>query len=112
MGGNFDPNRVAKTESLFREVNERIAETADRFEADDATFVCECADAQCTDRVETTLEQYEWVRSDGTRFLVVNGHEDDRYETVVHRRQDFAVVEKDHPDVVPIVRELDPREAA
>jgi hypothetical protein len=28
---------------------------------------------------------------------------------VVKRDDDYAVVEKDHPDVVPIVRELDPR---
>jgi hypothetical protein len=37
--------RLAKTESLFRDVNERIAESAQRFDAEDAAFVCECADA-------------------------------------------------------------------
>ena len=36
--------RIATTESLFRSVNERIAESAERFEADEAEFVCECDD--------------------------------------------------------------------
>ena len=43
--------RVAHTEALFRDVNERIAESAGRFNADDAEFVCECADPECAERV-------------------------------------------------------------
>ena len=36
--------RMARTESLFRNVNERIAECAQRVASDDAAFVCECSD--------------------------------------------------------------------
>ena len=41
-----------RTEAVFREVNEAIAKTAERFERDDeADFVCECADPDCAERV-------------------------------------------------------------
>jgi hypothetical protein len=103
--------KIARNESLFREVNERIAESAERFDADETRFVCECADPACTERVDATLEEYEQVRKDGATFLVVNGHEDARAEAVVHAEGDRAVVEKQHPLVEPLVRELDPRAA-
>jgi hypothetical protein len=104
-----EAEKIAKTESLFREVNERIAENAEPFESAATEFVCECADPSCTDRVDATLEQYESVRSDGATFLLANGHEDERVEGVVEAHGDMAVVEKRHPFVEPLVRRLDPR---
>ena len=101
--------KIARTESLFREVNERIAETAERFDAEETKFVCECADPECTHRVPATLEEYERVRSDGATFLLVNGHEDERVEAVVREDGDRAVVAKRHPFVAPVARKLDPR---
>jgi len=65
-----DDVRRATTESLFRDVNERIAESAEGFNAESTEFVCECSDAGCADRVETTLDEYEEVRSDGATFLL------------------------------------------
>ena len=103
--------KIARTESLFREVNERIAETAERFDADETKFVCECADPSCAHRVEATLEEYERIREDGATFLLVNGHEDERIEAIVHADGDRAVVEKQHPLVAPVARKLDPRTA-
>ena len=102
--------RIARTESLFRDVNERIAESAERFDATSTEFVCECADQTCTDRVEATLEEYEDVRSKPTRFLLRPGHEDTRVEQVVATRgKRHAVVEKFNGAVVQIVRRLNPR---
>jgi hypothetical protein len=102
--------RIAHTEALFRDVNERIAESAERFDARDAEFVCECADPGCAERVPATLGQYEEVRSDGTHFLLAPGHELPEVERVVkrpHRR--FVVVEKFNTVVARTVRRLDPR---
>jgi hypothetical protein len=102
--------RVAQTEALFRDVNERIAESAGRFEARDAEFVCECADPACAERVPATLDQYEEVRSDGTHFLLSPGHELPEVERVVkrpHRRS--VVVEKFNTIVARTVRRLNPR---
>ena len=106
-----ETTRIATTEALFRDVNERIAEAADRFDADEAEFVCECADAECTDRVEAPLAEYERVRSDGARFLLVPGHEDTRVERVVGVRPRYAIVEKFERNVAEAVRRLDPRAA-
>ena len=102
--------RVAHTEALFRHVNERIAESAERFDASSAEFVCECADPNCADRVPATLEQYEDVRSDGTLFLLTPGHENDEIERVVERPHPrLAIVEKFNGVAARIVRRLDPR---
>jgi len=106
-----EADRIARTQSLFREVNERIAETAERFDSDDAEFVCECADATCTDRVDATIEQYESVRSDGATFLLTPGHEDERVEQIVAADEGVTIVEKRDPFVAPLVRALDPRTA-
>ncbi len=102
--------RIAHTEALFRDVNERIAESAQRFNADETQFVCECADPECAERVAATLDEYEGVRADGTHFLLVPGHEDTRIERVVdrpHRR--FAIVEKFNAVIARTVRRLNPR---
>ena len=101
--------KIARTEALFREVNERIAEAAERFDATETSFVCECADPVCTERVETTLMQYERVRDDGDTFLLVPGHEDERIEAVVKSSNAHAVVEKRHPLLRRLVLALDPR---
>ena len=106
----MDPERVAKNEALFRDVNERIAESAQRFDSTEAEFVCECADAACADRIETPLDVYEDVRSDGAHFLVKPGHEDERFERVVEQRPKFRIVEKIN-GVGRIARSLDPRTA-
>jgi hypothetical protein len=69
--------RVGKNEALFREVNERIRELNDAFDAPTGgpvDFVCECSLEGCRDYVPLTLSEYEDVRSSATRFLVAPGH--------------------------------------
>lgn len=107
----MDQARMARTESAFREVNEAIAETAARFEADEADFICECADPQCAHRVTAELEQYEEVRSEATQFLLAPGHHEPKVERVVERTGEFDVVEKVAPLMRRIVRRLNPRAA-
>ena len=104
-----EAEKLARTEALFREVNERIAETAERFEAEETKFVCECSDQSCTHRVEATLVEYERVRKNGATFLLAPGHEDERIEAVVKIDGERAVVEKQHPKIRPLVVALDPR---
>jgi hypothetical protein len=104
-----DHVRRARTEALFRDVNERIAESAHRFEAESTQFVCECADANCTHRLEVTLDEYEDVRSDGATFMLAPGHEHDDIERVIDRRGRFWVVEKMQRTVRATVQRLDPR---
>jgi hypothetical protein len=106
--------RVAGNEALFREVNERMAETAERFAAteDDATplgFVCECGRAGCAEKMSMTLAEYERVRSVPTHFAVVPGHELPGVERVVERHGTHLVVEKRDGDADRVARETDPR---
>ena len=51
---------------------------------------------------------YERVRSDSSRFVIVPGHEVPDVETVIERNEGWAIVEK-APEVTGIVEELDPR---
>ena len=102
--------RIAHTEALFRDVNERIAESAGGFDARDAEFVCECADPACAERVPATLDQYEDVRSESTHLLLAPGHQLSEVERVVKRpHKRLVVVEKFNAIVAQTVRRLDPR---
>jgi hypothetical protein len=104
-----EDERIAETEALFRDVNEQIAETAERFEVATADFYCECADVECHERVEVPLEDYEEVRSESTHFIISPGHENERVERILARRGPYAVVDKVHHAVAAIVTRLDPR---
>jgi hypothetical protein len=101
--------KIAKTESLFRDVNERIAETSERFDADEAEFMCECADPGCAERLEVRLDDYEDVRADATTFLLNPDHVEPDVEEVVHERDGYAVVKKVDAVVSRIVQQLNPR---
>lgn len=103
--------RKARTESAFREVNERIAENARRFDAGSTHFICECADPQCTERVEATIEEYEEVRADGAHFLLAPGHGDGTVEKLVEHRDGFMIVEKVQAAARALARRLNPRTA-
>jgi hypothetical protein len=104
-----DEVRRATTESLFRDVNERIAESAKVFEPEATQFVCECADAGCSHRLDATLDEYEAIRADGATFLLAPGHADRDIERVVADRGRFQIVEKVQRTVRDTVRRLDPR---
>jgi hypothetical protein len=104
--------RIAKTESLFRSVNERIVEASERFDNGDnngAELLCECADPNCAERLHVPLEEYEEVREDATTFVLDPDHVEPDVERVVRRQPGFAVVKKFDAAVARIVRKLDPR---
>jgi hypothetical protein len=101
--------RIAKTESLFRDVNERIAEASERFDSGDAEFMCECGDPSCAERLEVPLEEYEQVRDDATTFVLNPDHVKPDVEKIVREGHGYAVVKKIHAGMTRIVRALDPR---
>jgi len=103
--------RLAKNESFFRQVNERIKDVADGLEgAQTYEFLCECSDPGCTERIELTREQYEWVRANPTRFVLARGHTAPQIEHVVEREDEHVVVEK-RGIAAQIAAKLDPRAA-
>jgi hypothetical protein len=100
---------IARNEAFFRAVNEGIAEASERFESEQAEFLCECGDADCTHRLEVPLDEYEQVRQSPTRFIVKRGHVLPEVEEVVRRRRRYAVVDKVDRVAAQIVRRLNPR---
>ena len=102
----------ARTQSLFRDVNERVKEINSAFAeyVPLGDWVCECANNACTQRVALTSGDYEVVRADPKRFLVAPG--DARVfgeiEAVVERNERFWVVEKEGP-AGELAARVDPR---
>jgi hypothetical protein len=99
--------QIALNESTFRDVNEAI-EAGRREREGLVPFVCECGRLGCTAVVELTLREYEDVRSDSRRFLVVPGHEAEFEE---HRRVDsrYTVIAKPEGPLADIADRTDPR---
>ena len=102
--------RVARNEALFREVNERIKQVNENLGTqEEADFICECGNADCTEPVSLTLGEYEGVRRDGTHFAVIPDHVVRDIERVVARYDHFAVVEKTEPQAAAVAAAENPR---
>ena len=108
--------RLAKNESLFSEVNERISEISQELapgapnpELVDG-LVCECSDPECLERVgPLTIAEYEGVREDPRRFIIAAGHQAADVERIVDRQPSYWVVEKYEGPPSDVARERDPR---
>jgi hypothetical protein len=104
--------RLARNEVMFRSINERIRELARTFAQvggeEDVSFICECADETCVERVPLKLSQYDEVRLIPARFFVVPGHEaTPLVERVLFRSKKFVIVRK-VGIAADVVRELHP----
>ncbi len=99
--------RLAENEILFRQVNERIVELTDRW-GGNLDLVCECANDQCTSRIELKLDEYERIRQNPRLFALLPGHEIPGIEDVVERTERYVVVEK-HAETRDLVESADPR---
>jgi predicted NAD/FAD-binding protein len=103
-------DRILANEILFREVNERVDDLAERT----ATlavldYVCECGQPTCTGKITLTHEQYQAVRSDGQRFVTLPDHQTTELERVVERHDDYQIVEKVDSEAAQRAEEADPR---
>ena len=89
-----DAVRAAKNEVVLRDLNERL--TIHPGSRRLWEWVCECADMTCMKPVELSIEEYETVRAEPTRFAVAPGadHVNLEIERVVQREKRYWVVEK------------------
>jgi hypothetical protein len=102
----------AKTQSLYREVNERIKEVS----AQRASFdfpqdvICECAQAECSELITMTPVEYESLRSHGTWFVIapLDEHFFPEVERVMGKNGHYWVVEK-LAEAGAVAEKLDPR---
>jgi hypothetical protein len=102
--------RVARNETLFREVNERIRKVNLSLATVEATdFLCECGDESCTEPISLTLAEYEAVRADGTQFAVATEHVAPEVERVIASNERYALVAKTDPEAARVAEAEDPR---
>jgi hypothetical protein len=104
-------DRIAKNEVVFRDVNERVKQIGDASgdpTNELATFLCECGDAQCLERIGMLPSEYEEVRASPVYFAVVPGHEQPEVERIVRKERRFYILEK-LPGEQAVARENDPR---
>ena len=100
---------IGRRQSLFREVNERIEDLAEKFELrDEVPILCECGSTDCNERIVLTENEYETLRRIPTHFAVLPGHDIPTVERVVEQNERFVVVEKFGESAKAAIR-LDPR---
>jgi hypothetical protein len=87
--------RLAENQSLYRSVNERIQELGHTV-GTTYEWVCECANAECSERVQLSGDEYAAVRAKPTTFLVAPAaeHVFAEVERVTESHAAYWVVEK------------------
>jgi hypothetical protein len=103
--------RIARNETLFRDLNERVQEVATTIALDvphALEIFCECGSASCVAKITLPTAEYEAVRAHPERFFIAPGHDIPEVEEVVERRTGYWVVQK-HDEEAQIARERDPR---
>ena len=87
---------AAKTQALFRTVNERVGELNEAFApvVPIGEWVCECLDLACVRTILMPLDEYERIRAHPNRFFVLRGHEAPAVERIVESLDRYVVVEK------------------
>ena len=87
--------RSARNEEVFRGVNERIEEGAERHAVSSPLpFHCECGRASCVETIEIPPGRYATIVRERYHFVVIPGHEEPRIERVLKTEPAFLVVEK------------------
>jgi hypothetical protein len=99
--------RITQTEINGRRVNEAIEQGEEGVRT--AVFVCECGHLGCNSTVELGIAEYEEVRTDFNRFLVLPGHEMPEVDQVIERHPQHLVVAKRDAGAQAAARKADER---
>jgi|1185.fasta_scaffold383280_1 hypothetical protein len=89
--------RAARNQSLFRALNQKlesINEVSVQPRTETFRIACECADVGCVEMLDIDPLEYQSVRTDPRRFIVLAGHIYPEVEIVVLDAADYVVVEK------------------
>jgi hypothetical protein len=89
--------RAGRNETLFREVNEQVAQLYEEQEGGTELlqFVCECSLPDCHEHISLTRSDYERVRAQPRRFAVRPEHVSNEIERVVAEvGEGWVMVEK------------------
>jgi hypothetical protein len=91
---NHREKRLALNEAMFREINERLEAQLPPDGNNYLSILCECADPDCTTRIEITPHEYQAARADPRQFILVPGHELVEVEEVMNHGQRYEIVRK------------------
>jgi hypothetical protein len=86
--------RLGLNEAMFREINERLEAQLPTDRNNHLSILCECADPDCTTRIEISPDEYHAARAKPRQFILVPGHELVEIEEVVRRTERFELVRK------------------
>ena len=91
--------RLALNEAVARDVNPAVEETGrDWHDAGERIeLICECSAGNCSARIHVTRAEYEQVRENDLRFMLVDGHVNEEIEHRVGTVGDATIVEKEGP---------------
>ena len=105
--------RIGLNEAVFREVNERIEDLAEKFDlkAEPLDLVCECGNADCVERISMTRAEYEGIRSEANQFGVFPGHVYPDVERLIEKRKGYDIVQKIGGAPERIAEQTDPRKS-
>ncbi len=92
MGGQED--RRAENEAAFRAANEILERMAAQTGRPEGVFICECNRADCLETLTLSRGDYERIRKQPHRFVLLSGHQNDPDENVIEERDGFVIVEK------------------
>jgi hypothetical protein len=85
-------NQIAKTQLVFREVNQRIADITSEQGDTTSQFMCECGQRDCTAVIHLSLAGYRSVRDSGDFFVVAPGHCVEGVDRRVESRDGFDIL--------------------
>ena len=106
---SFNNQKKTENEAVFREYNEKIQKGRDRVNKlarednqpdliDDTNlmlqYLCECSDENCRSRIGLMLNTFNEIHTNRKWFVIVDGHESLEIETVLERRPEYTIVEK------------------
>jgi len=90
--------RLTENEELFRRANEEaLREELHGSVPAELQVVCECTDRDCRQTLMMQTAEYEWLRQNPQRFVVLPGHEAPAVERVVERFDGYVIVEHSLP---------------
>jgi hypothetical protein len=95
-GNGHVESAVAAGQVLSRIVNERIMQLSNGAGTPAAALavVCECGNDGCVERIELSKGEYDAIRANAVRFVLLPGHELAAVERVVERRDGYVVTER------------------
>jgi hypothetical protein len=105
-------DEIARKQSLFREINERIDELIESADLqEELTIFCECGTDKCYGQITLIEAEYEQLRRVPTHFAVLPGHDLPAVERVISKNERYLVVEKFGEAGIAAIK-LDPRRPA